>query len=492
MAVNANFGLAGPAPNFGNALQTGFEQGRQVAQQRNSDNALAAYQANPNDPGALNALTIADPARGTAIMQAQTMQQATADKAAQRTAVKGIAPGGDGTIAAGAGLKYAQATGDLQGGMSIEKFSGEARKEHVAAIDAAAQAVATVGIGAKAITDPDPATQLAKRTAYVQTQTPYLTARGITPNQIAGQDWTDNGIDQTTNNALGLVASLKRSDAADDQTFKASQSALGRSVTMRGQDIGAATAAAGQGITMRGQDMTHGDAQAKLATQTLDAPTLATISSQYLDGGDKSVVTGFGRSPAAMAQIRQAISAGAAQRGMSGAQIAAKMAEFEGLKSGQRTAGVKGAQTDLAGTEFDQMAPLALSASQGVPRSGFLPFGKAQVMFDNNTNDPALRQFAAANNAIVNTYSRTVSPTGVGTESDRQHARDLLSTAHDQTSYAATVAQMQQEASAARAAPGITRRNLSASYAGNGPSPAHPAAATPTVIHYDAQGRRIG
>lgn len=106
------------------------------------------------------------------------------------------------------------------------------------------------------------------------------------------------------------------------------------------------------------------------------------------------------------------------------------------------------------------MIPLALEASKNVARAGFLPFGKAQIMFDDQTNDPALREFAAANNALVNTYARAISPAGVPTVHDKEHARQVLSTAHDQKSYEATVLQMKKEMDAALAAPGKVREKM--------------------------------
>jgi hypothetical protein len=142
------------------------------------------------------------------------------------------------------------------------------------------------------------------------------------------------------------------------------------------------------------------------------------------------------------------------------------MAEFAGLKAGQRTAGTRSANIEIAANEAAQLAPLALEASQKVARSGFLPFGKAQVMFDSNTNDPNLRQFAMANNALANAYGQVMSRGGVATVSDKEHAKELLSTAFDQPSYAKAVEQLQAEIRAAQKAPKQVRKDLSAAASG--------------------------
>jgi hypothetical protein len=150
------------------------------------------------------------------------------------------------------------------------------------------------------------------------------------------------------------------------------------------------------------------------------------------------------------------------------ADIAARVAEFGGVKAGQRTASTRSAGIEIAANEVAQLAPLALDASAKVVRSGILPFGKAQVMFDSNTNDPNLRQFAMANNALANAYGQAMARGGVASVADKQHAQDLLGTAMDQPSYAASVAQLQQEIKAAQAAPKAVRKELSNGLTGRG------------------------
>ncbi len=123
---------------------------------------------------------------------------------------------------------------------------------------------------------------------------------------------------------------------------------------------------------------------------------------------------------------------------------------------------------------MSQLAPLALAASDKVVRSGFLPFGKAQVMFDSNTNDPNMRQFAMANTALVNAYGQAMSRGGSATVSDKDHAREMLATAFDQPSYAAAVAQLKNETRAAQNAPVQVKKDLSNGLTGRGASEAAP------------------
>ncbi|HET7832359.1 MAG TPA: hypothetical protein VFK88_05290 [Gallionella sp.] len=204
----------------------------------------------------------------------------------------------------------------------------------------------------------------------------------------------------------------------------------------------------------------------------MDPLAVRMTAQQYL-AGDSSALQNFGRGAQGAANlnaVRLEVAKQANAAGMNGADIAAKMAEFAGLKAGQRTAGTRSASIEIAANEVAQLAPIALDASAKVSRSGFLPFGKAQIMFDANTNDPAMRQFAMANTALVNAYGQAMARNGTATVSDKDHARELLSTAFDQPSYAAAVAQLQRETRAAQAAPKQVRKDLSDSVAGREPA----------------------
>ncbi len=212
------------------------------------------------------------------------------------------------------------------------------------------------------------------------------------------------------------------------------------------------------------------DFQEKLRQGTQLNPTdLTLMADQYLHG-DKSVFQNLGRGMQGAQNIvalRREITKQMGEQGLSGADQAAKLAEYAGLVQSERTVGAKSANIEMAADEASQMIPLARQASSEVVRSGFLPFGKAQIMFDENTNDPALRKFAAANNALVNVYARAVSPNGVTTVSDKDHARAILATAHDQASYNATLDMMEKEIKTAQAAPGHVRAALGNALTGN-------------------------
>jgi hypothetical protein len=193
-----------------------------------------------------------------------------------------------------------------------------------------------------------------------------------------------------------------------------------------------------------------------------DDATLDMLADQGL-AGDTTVFNGLGRGVQGannIAALRQRMNRKMIDKGWSGTDIAAKNAEFTGLKAGERTVGVKDANIEMAGNEFLNIVPQAKASSDKISRSGFLPFGKAEIMFNEQTNNPALSQFAAFNNGLVNTYARAISPTGIPTVEDKRKAHKLLSEAKDQEAYNATIDALAKEIEAAKKAPHQVRESL--------------------------------
>ena len=204
----------------------------------------------------------------------------------------------------------------------------------------------------------------------------------------------------------------------------------------------------------------HAENNSAPAGASITPDTLKLMAQQYR-AGDTTIFTNLGRGAQGAANIvalRNEIARQTTEAGGDGTTIAARNAEYAGTKAGQRAAGTRIANIEMAANEAQMLIPLAKQASDQVARNFFLPFGKAQIMFNEQTNDPNLRKFAAANNSLVNVYSRAISPSGVPTVSDKEHAREMLSTAYDQKSYNAVLDQMNKEIEAARQAPKAVRQ----------------------------------
>jgi len=221
-----------------------------------------------------------------------------------------------------------------------------------------------------------------------------------------------------------------------------------------------------------------GGAEASLNDDTLDL-----MASQYLRG-DKSVLQNLGRGAqgaANLVALRGRITNQAKAAGMSGGDIASVMSDYAGQTAAMRTAGNISARIENAAAEAEQLAPLAIEAGRQVARSGFLPFGRAQVMFNNQTNDPALNKFATANMGLATAYASAMARGNKPTVSDMEHSRELLTTAKSQEAYEAIVSQMQQEIAAAQRAPRSVRENLRGEISGKGGGHGAAPAAAPAL-----------
>jgi hypothetical protein len=212
----------------------------------------------------------------------------------------------------------------------------------------------------------------------------------------------------------------------------------------------------------------------------LKPETLKTMAEQYL-AGDKSVFQNLGRGAQGSANIvalRGEVAKQMAERGMTGADMATKMAEFSGLQAGERTLGTRTANIEMAVNEAKNMIPIALAASDAVDRTKFPTLNSLILAGEKGTGGEAVVKLTAATNSLVNAYSRAISPTGVPTVSDKDHAREILSSAYSKGQYRAAVELLMQEMNAAQQSPGQVRQGFREGYGGNA-APAAPPAWTP-------------
>ena len=198
---------------------------------------------------------------------------------------------------------------------------------------------------------------------------------------------------------------------------------------------------------------------ARAASGLIEPETLSFMAQQVL-AGDKSPYANIGRGAQGaenLAALRKEVMTQARERGLGGADLAALNAEFSGLQAGERTLGTRTANVEMAASEAQQMMPIALAASARVDRTQYPTLNKIKLAVDKGVGDENVVRFNQANNALVNTYARAISPSGTPTVSDKEHAREILETAYSKGQYAAAVDQMQQEIAAARRSPGSVR-----------------------------------
>jgi hypothetical protein len=206
------------------------------------------------------------------------------------------------------------------------------------------------------------------------------------------------------------------------------------------------------------------------AEATLDEPTTKAMAAQYL-AGDRTVMQNLGRGAQGAANIvklRSEIYKQAGAAGLDGKGIVDNFNEQAGALAGQRTVGTRAANISLAANEANNMIPIAVAASEAVPRGQYIPINKAVQAIQTGSSSPELARFVAATNSLVNAYVRAVSPSGVPTDSMREHAYHMLNSAQSHDAYVAVTKIMQDEMKAALTAPGQVQKELRGSKAQEG------------------------
>lgn len=194
----------------------------------------------------------------------------------------------------------------------------------------------------------------------------------------------------------------------------------------------------------------------------LDEPTISALAEQAR-AGDTSVFQNLGRGAQGaenIVKLRKEIVRQNTEGGVSGAEQALRNAEMAGVKAGQRTIGTKGANIEMAATEFNQVLPIVQQASQAVSRTNYPDLNKIIMAYEQKTGDPSVVKLGGGVNTLVNLYARAISPTGVGTVSDKDHAREILAAAWAQGQFDAAAGMMKQEIDAALASPSKVRDEM--------------------------------
>lgn len=195
---------------------------------------------------------------------------------------------------------------------------------------------------------------------------------------------------------------------------------------------------------------------------TLDDATVKAMGAQYL-AGDKSVMQNLGRGAQGAANIvklRTEIYKQSGEAGLNSKDIVNTFNEQAGNLAGQRSIGTRAANISLAANEANNMIPIALRASEAVPRTQYMPLNQAIQAVQKGNSSPELARFVAATNSLVNAYVRAVSPSGVPTDSMREHAYSMLNSAQSHQAYTAVTSIMQDEMKAALQAPEQVRKEL--------------------------------
>jgi hypothetical protein len=254
-------------------------------------------------------------------------------------------------------------------------------------------------------------------------------------------------------NELKLQQVQDRHDSLQERVREADQRSADRSLDRadRVQARAESNALRAETIALRKQQiaMTQGE-DAKFSPE--DIKFLA----QQAHAGDTSVYQNLGRGAQGAKNIiavRRGVMELAREGGETGADIAAANAGFQGEKAAARTGATRAANIGMAVAEAQQTFPLVRQASAALPRTEFVPVNRALQAAQTNTGDPRVVALGTALNTSINAYARAISPTGVPTVADKEHARELMSTASTPDQLEAVLGVMGKEMAAAQKAP---------------------------------------
>jgi hypothetical protein len=192
-----------------------------------------------------------------------------------------------------------------------------------------------------------------------------------------------------------------------------------------------------------------------------DADALS-MADQYL-AGDKSVISGLGygnTGAANRAKVQHAIREQARALGMSGADIAANIAEFQGVTAGERTLGTTSARIGLGAAEMQTLVPLVKEASKELPRTNYPTMNAFIQGAERETGNPKLRNLAVRLQGLKSAYSQVLTRGGVPTDAARSATDELFNTKDPETVLDTVLDAMGQETAAIKRAPGIVRGEL--------------------------------
>ncbi|MGC2944161.1 hypothetical protein [Burkholderia ambifaria] len=187
--------------------------------------------------------------------------------------------------------------------------------------------------------------------------------------------------------------------------------------------------------------------------------------------GDTSVYQNLGRGAQGAKNIialRREVMRQEREAGGTGADIAAANAGFQGEKAAARTGATKAANVGMAVAEAQKTFPLVRQASAALPRTEFPGVNKALQAAQTGSGDPRVVALGTALNTSINAYARAISPSGTPTVADKEHARELLSTASTPEQINAVLNVMEKEMSAARQAPAEVQAQQKARISGRG------------------------
>jgi hypothetical protein len=204
-------------------------------------------------------------------------------------------------------------------------------------------------------------------------------------------------------------------------------------------------------------------AQAKLNQGSVMSQDAADMRAEMVLAGDYRASQNLGTGVTGSqnrALLDEAVALKAAERGMTGADIARMrqtyMAETGAMKSLATSEAKVGAIINV----MNAAIPAALEESEKLPRGAIVPVNKLIQQGQIATSDPRYYKFAVANLQLAEQWAKAMNPIGVMRESDRDMALNMLSMATSQETYKQVVQQLQKQVKRERGAMKQTREEV--------------------------------
>lgn len=243
------------------------------------------------------------------------------------------------------------------------------------------------------------------------------------------------------------------------------------------------------------------DFEAKFGVQH---PALTDDAMRYaydtLKAGDPSMITTMGRDTFNRPRLANAIAQYIKQDGGSAEDIVAAHAALKGDTAGLVALGGRMARIDTAAAEAQRFYPLAIAASQDVPRGSLVPYNQVTQYAQSQTSDPKLATFALQAMNLANAAA-VVAKRGTPDATTAAEYYHRLTTAQGPAAFKAAADAIMQEANAVRQSSRDVRNEFvgnirsggeSAPGGGNGVAPTTPAAAPPTQADLEYTAQKYG
>jgi Cell Wall Hydrolase len=198
--------------------------------------------------------------------------------------------------------------------------------------------------------------------------------------------------------------------------------------------------------------------------------------------GDTKVKIGYARNPGMIAKIDST----AQQRERAGTPVSEEARNVTGNAvtlgargAAERKLGTINTNNEFYGNNALGALDIAEKASGDVPRTNYPGVNKALNAYRTNTGDPKTVALGAALNTVVNDYAKFTGG-GVGTDSLRGHAEEILNGAHSHEQLQSIVHMMRLEIKRGQQSPGMVREGFDQLYAPHGSAGA-PTAQAPSA-----------